>query len=107
MCKIYDIPFRPVAPEQASRASKITIDGVGRLRRSLSSMRWWAIAAPEYPAPMITISALAGSVSVLRCESMGLVVFLQYDGVERAVGKGPEGDMSDAWDCGIFGDRTA
>jgi hypothetical protein len=94
MCKIYNVPFRPVAPEQASRASKITIDGIGRPWRSLSSMRWWAIAAPEYPAPIITISVSEGSVPVLRCESMGLVVFLQYDGVERAVGKGPGGDMS-------------
>jgi hypothetical protein len=56
---------------------------------------------------MITISVSEGSVSVLRCESMGLVVFLQYDGVGRAVGNGPGGDMSDAWDCGVFGDVIA
>jgi hypothetical protein len=89
---LHDLPLRPVAPEQASRASKITIDGRERLWRSLSSIRWCAIAAPAYPAPIITISALEGSNSVDRCLSIGLVPFLQNDLVEYAVGNGP-GDV--------------
>ena len=61
MCDFNDVPLRTVAPEHASRASKITIDGIGRPQRSLSSITSCAIAAPEYPAPMITISALRGT----------------------------------------------
>lgn len=50
-------PFRPVAPEQTSRASRITIDGFctegfAAWRRE----RWYAVLTPVIPAPIIAMS---------------------------------------------------
>jgi hypothetical protein len=61
-------PLRPVAPEHASRASSIRIEGCV-CAGSLLHSKWWAIDAPAKPPPMITISAVVGSSSVLRWRS--------------------------------------
>jgi hypothetical protein len=75
-------PFRPVAPEQTSRASRITIDGFlpegfVACRRE----RWYAVLTPVMPVPMIAISHDEGSCSDEQYESMGCSSERQYDRV--------------------------
>lgn len=60
-------PLRPVAPEHASLASRMTIEGAWEGEEFfMASRRWYAIEAPAYPAPIITMSASVGSEAVLR-----------------------------------------
>ena len=61
------VPFRPVAPEQAWRASSMTTLEGGA---SWSVSRFQATAAPVMPLPTMTTSADGGSAAVLRRSAM-------------------------------------
>lgn len=61
-----ELPFRPVAPEQACRASSM------RMLPGFSlCKRFQATAAPVMPLPMMTVSADEGKSGVVRWLAMG------------------------------------
>lgn len=86
------LPFRPVAPEQACRASRMTIDGGGTPLSFLCLRMWYTTEAPAYPAPTTAMSTVEGSSGVLRWSSIGRSSVLQKESVELATGSG-EGAM--------------
>jgi hypothetical protein len=95
-------PLRPVAPEQTSRASRITIDGF--FAEGLASWRrerWYAVLTPVMPAPIIAMSHSGGSSSDVQYESIGCNSERQYE--EVGLGTGKPLLLSDwaslAWSC--------
>jgi hypothetical protein len=77
-----------VAPEQTSRASRMTIDGffaegLAAWRRE----RWYAVLTPVIPAPTIAISHSVGRVSDVQYESIGWSSERQYEEVGLGTGK--------------------
>lgn len=60
-------PLRAVAPEQTCLASSIMIDG---FLGPTSFDKWYAVATPDIPAPIMAMSHSAGSCSVERYSSI-------------------------------------
>ena len=67
-------PLRPVAPEQAVRASGMRTEGAASWLR-----RVWAATAPVIPEPITTSSVFSGSSSEERCLAIGAGGSCQYD----------------------------
>jgi hypothetical protein len=77
-----------VAPEQTSRASRITIDGFGSEGfKAWRRERWYAVLTPVIPAPIIAMSHSGGRVSEVQYESIGWSSERQYEEVGLGTGK--------------------
>ena len=97
---------RPVAPQQASRASSISTDSLK------SSLKYRAALAPVIPLPIITVLAYGGNSGVDRCPKRKLSGSeCQNDLVELGVGSGHgwtvtgmapmDSDLGNVTDCSI------
>lgn len=71
------LPFRPVAPEQVSRASSMRME---LSRISFSERRRQAMDAPVMPLPMMRVVTWAGRAGVLRWEESGEGGMCQCEG---------------------------
>ena len=78
----FHLPFRPLAPLAACRASRRST-----LRSGLEESRSYAMLAPLTPDPTITISAATGKSGVVRQSAISSGGSCQYDFVGSSLGR--------------------